>query len=547
VTFRVDASENLWQEVSVASILRALCPSPFAALKSIPIPAIALDDDETAFILSHNFFNVHNSSKNILVLEAFATNVVDQIVQATEAHFYDYCRFRQAAIIFSKLAQSDTVFTISFTNALKCMGEMDHVIACLDDASQTNPGDAKLHIAYAEALLAVEQYAQALDVARKAVKLDPASTAAWLLLSRIYVEANAYDLAMIALNVTPAEKEIAAPVLGIPKTAAGKTEPAMRYLPEEPAEAEDEETCADDEELAQLPASKLSGIDIEAYDILVRIHNRIGWDEMLDIRSRTFLMEEEVPAGAASTTAAELGQGTGTGAEAVAEQDVEAACDTHIPDLHKDLHRDPYSMEAPQNNAPFPPGNDVDTPSNCQDLLANKRLCSRWLDFLFSALYADLKAYTEWTIEEENARAVGRLGKVRSQADWQNLGKLAERMIQLQEAEMAYRNCVREKFQPEVWERLMWMYTNAEYMNEPLICAAQLCNYHILHLHEQVDPVKKEAPPVEVQKALCKVTSYAGLSKVCAAFDSLDTGSIPPMMYKFVDECKSWEVYNYDC
>jgi len=40
----------------------------------------------------------------------------------------------------------------------------------------------------------------------------------------------------------------------------------------------------DDEELHGLAAGELEGIDIEAYKILVRMHNAVGWDEMLEIR-----------------------------------------------------------------------------------------------------------------------------------------------------------------------------------------------------------------------------------------------------------------------
>ena len=66
-------------------------------------------------------------------------------------------------------------------------------------------------------------------MARRAVQLAPSSTAAWMLLARVYVQAGAFDLAMIALNVTPAAEEQPLPVLGIPKTAAGKTEPEVRH------------------------------------------------------------------------------------------------------------------------------------------------------------------------------------------------------------------------------------------------------------------------------------------------------------------------------
>jgi len=149
-------------------------------------------------------------------------------------------------------------------------------------------------------------------------------------------------------------------------------------------------------------------------------------------------------------------------------------------------------------------------------------------------------------MEEEEARAQGRVaGRRRSQGDWRCLGYLAERLMQLPEAEMAYRNCVRETFQAQVWERLMWMYTEAHYMNEPIICAAQLCNYHVLHFHESVD-VSKELPPLEVQKALSKIVAHAGMRRVRKAFADAATGNLPEMMVSLLDSFTAWRIHNFD-
>lgn len=185
-------------------------------------------------------------------------------------------------------------------------------------------------------------------------------------------------------------------------------------------------------------------------------------------------------------------------------------------------------------------------PGTAADLTSGKRLCSRWLDGLFQALYADLKVFTEWTIEEEEARAQGRgQGRARSTADWRCLGALAERLMQLQEAEMAYRNCVRDRFQASVWERLMWMYTDAHYVNEPLICAAQLCNYHTLQFDETVQ-ISKEKPPIEVQKAVCKLVARVGLRRAETAIADPATGSMPTMMPAMLQHCKTWSTFNFD-
>ena len=43
----------------------------------------------------------------------------------------------------------------------------------------------------------------------------------------------------------------------------------------------------------------------------------------------------------------------------------------------------------------------------------------------------------------------------------------------------------------------MWMYTDAHYVNEPLICAAQLCNYHTLHFDETIEISKEMVNTVQ--------------------------------------------------
>ena len=84
----------------------------------------------------------------------------------------------------------------------------------------------------------------------------------------------------------------------------------------------------------------------------------------------------------------------------------------------------PLLQQAGSSGPAGPPrtGEAAPDPAN---LTTGKRLCSRWLDGLFRALYSDLKVFTEWTIEEEEARGQGRgQGRPRSQNDWQQLGHL---------------------------------------------------------------------------------------------------------------------------
>ena len=136
------------------------------------------------------------------------------------------------------------------------------------------------------------------------------------------------------------------------------------------------------------------------------------------------------------------------------------------------------------------------------------------------------------------AREIGHVhGKQRTRGDWLKLGLLAERLgqLQLQEAETAYRCCVRLRFDPVVWERLMQLYATARYVSEPLVCATQLSNYHLLRLGKSADK-KKELPPFEVQKVMCSLVEVHGLTQVKGVMqNAVASGGCPKIMENMVD------------
>ena len=57
---RVEATEQLWQEVSTAAVLRTLCPAPFDSLKTIRAPVDVLEDGMFVDTLASTFFNGNN-------------------------------------------------------------------------------------------------------------------------------------------------------------------------------------------------------------------------------------------------------------------------------------------------------------------------------------------------------------------------------------------------------------------------------------------------------------------------------------------------------
>ncbi len=199
--------------------------------------------------------------------------------------------------------------------------------------------------------------------------------------------------------------------------------------------------------LGDLTGSVLTPAEREAYDILVKIVNQVGWDELLHIRSRVFIMESDVlpsvvnagePAVSSDTAMAPSGP---TENELQVERHLvsdpatvrirdapavspspglgDAVANTaHVPSADPDTHNIESSAEPKMANTAHVPSADPDThdiESSAEPRMAltladtrrqvnpsalNKALCTAWLDTLIHCLYEDLRAWSIWQHEE---------------------------------------------------------------------------------------------------------------------------------------------------
>ncbi|KAI7208427.1 chaps-domain-containing protein, partial [Hortaea werneckii] len=240
--------------------------------------------------------------------------------------------------------------------------------------------------------------------------------------------------------------------------------------------------------LRRLAAGNYKGTFHKAYVLLTEITKKIGWDQLLRIRSQVFVMEEEyrnekqhAPSGSrnASTVALrgrETPQPNGHGepleedhrdsedmiqSEADSEAtDLQAngepsAASSHLdPDVSKPTHTITVRSgdETPQ---PQPPDND---PSHQQyTQFQHKRLCERWLDNLFMVLYEDLRIYTIWRTEASQYRQQ-QLAYKKSAEEWEILGELAERLHHPEEAVEAWQSCLSMRFSPKAMRGVLDLY-----------------------------------------------------------------------------------------
>lgn len=122
--------------------------------------------------------------------------------------------------------------------------------------------------------------------------------------------------------------------------------------------------------LLALPAGSLKSTFREAYSLLAAIVHKLGWEGMLNTRSKVFVMEGEW------------------------RQDSKSTNDIT---LNSNSNSNP-SITGLKSNAKNTPA-----PNDIVGEFRKKRLCERWLDNLFMLLYEDMKAYTYFRAQEMQA------------------------------------------------------------------------------------------------------------------------------------------------
>lgn len=134
----------------------------------------------------------------------------------------------------------------------------------------------------------------ALECAKRSVTAAPSEFGTWAKLAEIYVGLERWDLALLTLNSCPM-------FTYQDKDTPRMPDPARIHLPVLPESALDEidesQHAYDGElvhpSLRKLHAATYKGTFLKAYSLLTEITEKIGWDQLLRIRSQVFVMEEE--------------------------------------------------------------------------------------------------------------------------------------------------------------------------------------------------------------------------------------------------------------
>ncbi|KAF2872170.1 Chs5p-Arf1p-binding proteins-domain-containing protein [Massariosphaeria phaeospora] len=383
-------------------------------------------------------------------------------------------RYTSGINLFEKLRTRDPEISSLLARVYIEADEEVKAVQLLHEAIQELPMDYSLLDCQADFCNKKTRSDLALEIAKRSVVSAPSEFGTWARLAEIYVSLDQWDLALLTLNSCPM-------FTYQDKDAPRMPEPQRVFLPIMPEAICDEieDNNADDVELVhptlrKLHAAGFKGTFLKAYVLLTEITKRIGWDQLLRIRSQVFVMEEEYrhekqgishqsTSRNASTTALHepsptpKTNGQHGEAEEVSETEGSTNGDAPPPKAEGSTNEDappPKADEAPIEKPSHTVASEVvkagsDEPDNTNYThFHNKRLCERWLDNLFMVLYEDLRVYTIWRTEMAQYRQQQLLYK-KSPEEWEILGELAERLHHLDEAVEAYENCLQMKFSPK--------------------------------------------------------------------------------------------------
>ena len=334
-------------------------------------------------------------------------------------------RYASGINLFEKLRERDPEISSLLARVYLAADEEVKAIRLLREAVDELPMDYSLLDCQAEFCNRKGRSDLALEVAKRGVIAAPSEFGTWGRLAEVYVGMEQWDLALLTLNSCPM-------FTYQDKDAPRLPEPARISLPLAPetiCDEIDDTGAAPDADavhptLRRLAAGTYKGTFYKAYMLLTEITKKIGWDQLLKVRSQVFVMEEEYRhekqsgqhrggensrnASTAALRGTDTPQPNGQGRDPESESngtpmrdgtegdDTPGTAGQLEPDVSKPGHSVTASSNAEETASQPPPAD----PSHSQyTQFQHKRLCERWLDNLFMVLYEDLRIYTIWRTE----------------------------------------------------------------------------------------------------------------------------------------------------
>lgn len=427
-------------------------------------------------------------------------------------------RYASGINLFEKLRMRDPEISSLLARVYMAGDEEVKAVRLLHDAINDLPMDYSLLDAQAEFCMSKGRSDLALELAKRSVISAPSEFGTWARLAEVYISLERWDMALLTLNSCPM-------FTYQDKDSPRLPEPARVSLPLAPETMCDEiddagavgETDLVHPTLRRLNAAHYKGTFKKGYALLTEITKRIGWDQLLKIRSQVFVMEEEYrherqssvapdPTRNASTTALRSPNSPGLDAPSHANPEERPSTAnsslglangrrpsaTHLePEVLKPQHT---VTAVPSTETPDPQPPVTDPSHTAYTQFQHKRLCERWLDNLFMVLYEDLRVYTIWRTEASQY-AAQRLQYKKSAEEWEILGELADRLHRQDESVEAYANCLDSRFSPKAMKAVLKHHERTGELLPALGCLIRLIAWQA----KWYSDVRSSAKPFDVK------------------------------------------------
>ena len=226
-------------------------------------------------------------------------------------------RLTMALDIMNQVIEQDIKHTVFIADIFASMNKVPEAIKIIAPVLSKNPHIVVLLYTEAQNLLKVEKYEFALTLAKIVVQLCPDSFDAWYLLIEILFYSKNYSQALVAINIAPiySKRQPNDGILideQIHMTNPKANEQSDHYpnfvfepqpqdfhfnkFREELNHVQNEYFDENERVLTaikDLPALKLEAQELKLYKVLVRIERELGWDKLLNLRTKMFLMEAD--------------------------------------------------------------------------------------------------------------------------------------------------------------------------------------------------------------------------------------------------------------
>ncbi|KAL2267193.1 hypothetical protein VTJ83DRAFT_4470 [Remersonia thermophila] len=487
------ATDELWLETYLCSVLRAYSYADDGTGDTIRrivgvrrFNPVTNTETEHRFLSAaeHLFFRGWQLGSDSVV--QVPNLVSNHLTAGLLKYFHTTGRYASGINLFTKLRQQNVEVASLLAKVLFMGNEEVQGIRVLHEALKQSPMDYVMLDTQAEFLLKKaataatpaqkeERLRMALGCADRSTIAAPSEFSTWARLAEVYVAMEDWENALTTLNSCPmfTYQDKDTPVMPEPRDIHLPTLPETR-LDEIDSEPEARYSEQVDPSLLNLRAASYRGTFKHAYNILTEMTAKIGWDQLLKIRSNVFVMEDEYrekqeasqyPKKRNASTDALRGTPdpapNGTTSESGDEEedqdggDHETASNAEPGSQTLDAHsaaaghiERPSSAVDPEMVKQNEEGQNTNSKEDHFSRLNNKRLCERWLDSLFMVLYEDLRVYTIWRTQMAQYRAQSIQYK-KSAEEWEILGSLAERLQHVDEAVEAYRACLAQRFSPK--------------------------------------------------------------------------------------------------